>query len=316
MKRLLTGLLSLAMSGGVAMAQEFPTKGVSIVSPYAAGGSGDIAARFIADGLGKLWGQPVTVENVPGGGTLIGSGRVAQASPDGYTILVHGVSLTMVAAARKDMPFDVGQSFQPVSVISDTQFVLVVGPSVKATTIEEFVEEGKSREIMATTSGPGTSTHFANELLAAGTGIKIKNVHYKGGAEAIVDVAGGRADLYVATVTSAKTFLDSGQVRPLAVMGSKRLEALPDVPTLAEKGIDAEVGLWWGALVPAGTPEDIVVKINTDISKLMTTPEGADYLSKQQATHPELDAAEMKTFFETELAKWKKVAEDQSITLE
>ncbi|WEX12464.1 tripartite tricarboxylate transporter substrate binding protein [Chelativorans sp. AA-79] len=315
MKKIVITLAAILVSTGLAAAQEYPTKPVRVVSPYAPGGSGDISARFIADGLGQMWGQSVTVENITGGGSMIGAGHAAQAAPDGYTILVHGTTFTMLPALRTDLPFDPGKDLKPVAMISDTQFVLVVGPSVKAKTIAEFVEEGKTREILATTSGPGTSTHFANELIAGATGMKMKSVHYKGGSEAVIDVVAGRADLYVATVTTAQAFLDSGQVRPLAVMGRSRLEAFPDVPTLAESGIDAEVGLWWATFVPAATPDDIATKLNADINKLMASPEGIDYLKKQQATHPDWTPVQFKEFFDTELAKWKKVAETQGITL-
>ena len=316
MKRITMLTLAVLAATPAVFAQDYPNKPVTIISPYAPGGSGDISARFLAEGLGQMWGQPVTVENVTGGGAMIGPGRIVSSPADGYTLLVHGTSFTMVPAVRDDLPFSPASDFLPVAMVSDTQFVVVAGPSVKATNIAEFVEEGRSRQILATTSGAGTSTHFANELLASATGMNLKSVHYKGGSEAVVDVVAGRADIYVATVTSALTYIEAGQLKPLAVMGAQRLESLPDVPTLVESGIDAEVGLWWAAFAAAGTPDEIVQKLNADINTLMTSPAGVEYLASQQANHPNLTVAEFAAFVGQEFAKWELVAKAQNITLD
>lgn len=315
-RKLKAAFISLLVVTGAVSAEDFPAREVTIVAPMTAGGSGDIAARFLAKALGDKWGKPVVVENITGGGTLIGSAHVARAKPDGYTLLMQSVSLMMLQAVRSDLPFDVTKDLIPVGQIYETQLVFSVGPSVKANTIEEFIEEAKTREIKAATSGAGTSTHFANELLAVATGINLRNIHYKGGSESIVDVAAGRADTSPTTMASGKAFMDSGQIRPLAVMGSQRLTSFPDVPTLKERGIDVDIGLWFGIMAPAGTPDDIIAKLNADINEVMSTPEAADFMNKQQASRANMSQAEFRDHVYGGLSVWQGVAKERNITVE
>ncbi|WEX12271.1 tripartite tricarboxylate transporter substrate-binding protein [Chelativorans sp. AA-79] len=315
MKALLLAVAVALLPTPLAWSQEFPTKPVKIVVPYAPGGSGDVTGRFIAEKLSDLWGQSTVVENIPGGGGAIGTAHVTQLPADGYTLLLHAPTYAMMPALRSDLPFDSEKDLTAVTIISEAQFMLVAGPRVKAKTLQDFIAEAKTREMFAAASGPGSSTHMGAELVASATGVPLTVVFYKGGAESILDVAAGRADVSVASVTSARSFIESGELKPLATLGTKRLDFLPDVPTFHESGIDAEEILWWVALVAKGTPAEIVDKINADIHTVMTTPEGSTFLEKQQATHPAYSPQQSGDYILSEMAQWKKVVEARAIML-
>ncbi|WEX12273.1 tripartite tricarboxylate transporter substrate-binding protein [Chelativorans sp. AA-79] len=316
--RFLAAVLMLVLALPMAaMAQGFPSKPVTMIIPYAPGGAIDISGRFLADELGKLWGQPVVVENRTGGGTATGTAHVAQAAPDGHTILYNSNAYTIIPAVRDDLPYDPAKDLTPVSLIADSQFLLVAGPSVKAATLQEFVTEAKSQETFIATGGIGGITHFAAELFNAAAGLSMKPVHFKGGAEAAIDVVAGRVAVYIASTTTSRPFIESGQLKALAVMSDKRLDVLPEVPTFIEGGVDVSMaGLWWGVLAPSGTPDAIVQQMHADIAKVMASEQAKAFIDKQQATIRTLTQKQFADLVAAELVQWKTLADQRGIKVE
>jgi tripartite-type tricarboxylate transporter receptor subunit TctC len=317
MKLLLSTIVTaFALATTTAMAQTFPSKTVTIVVPYSPSGSADPVARFVANELQTRWGQTVLVDNRPGAGSTIGTAYVAQAPADGHTILLTTSAYTTAPAVYSDLPYD-PLAMVPVAMPSQSQFVITVGAEVKATTVEELVEESKTRGLFLATAGLGSSTHFAGELFTAATGMDVEPVHYKGGTESMVDLMGGRADIYAGSMTAVLGNVKGGQIRALAVMGAERGDALPDVPSTEELGIEgASSGFWLGVFAPQGTPADIVEKLNKDIVDVLSTDTGKEFLAKLDSKGVSMSAAEFKQLVDTEIAQWKTLAAERGIVAE
>ena len=214
----LVAAAAVALAAPVAVsAQDYPEDTVTMVIPFTPGGSNDTVGRYLADGLGAKWGSPVVVENKPGAGSAIGSAFVARAEPDGHTLLFVSGTYTTNAATQTNLPFDPVNDLVPVGMGALGQFVVVVGDSVKATNLEEFIEEAKSRKVFYGTTGVGSSTHFASALLSDVAGIEMEPVHYPGGTDALLDIAGGRLDMYLGSVPQVLSSVQSGTARPLVV---------------------------------------------------------------------------------------------------
>ncbi|WEX12470.1 tripartite tricarboxylate transporter substrate-binding protein [Chelativorans sp. AA-79] len=298
-------------------AQDYPSKPVTIVVPFTPGNSVDILGRFLAESLSRLWGQSVVVENLPGAGSSLGSAHVAQAAPDGYTVLFTASTFTINAAVRDDLPYDPEKDLTPVAMIGDSRSLLVVGSKVKARTFADFVTEAKSRETFLATPGLGSYGHVTGEMFAAATDLKLTPVHYKSGADAGVDLIGGRSDILVSSLTTALPNVESGQLHAIAVLGTERTAALPDVPTLREAGIDIVVpNLWWGVFVPAATPDPVVQKIHADIVSVMSSDAAKAFMDKQQAVIRLPGQKEFAQLVMTELAQWKALAKERGIKAE
>jgi tripartite-type tricarboxylate transporter receptor subunit TctC len=305
--------LGVGLSGAVS-AQEFPSKRMTVVIPFTTGGSNDTIGRYVADGLSKLWKQPVVVENRPGAGSAIGAAHVANSPKDGHTLLFVSSTFTTNAATQKNLPFDPVKDLQPVAMGALTQMLVVAGNRIPSKSLKELMEAAKTQKVFYGSTGVGSSTQFAAELLNDVAGVKTDPVHYKGGTDAIVDMVGGRIDLYVGTVTQVQSNVKNNQVKAFAVMSSKRSEALPDVPTIAEAGYPgAEMDNWWGIFVAAGTPAPIVEKLNAGIREVMSKPEAAEFLSKQGALPSLMTQPEFEAHVKKELGKWKELATKHNI---
>jgi tripartite-type tricarboxylate transporter receptor subunit TctC len=297
-----------------AVAQQFPTKPVTLVVPFAAGGSNDILARHLGDNLSKMWGQPVVVSNMPGAGAAIGSAHVSKAAPDGYTLLIASVTFTMNPAVQKNLPFDPVKGFKPVAMIGKVPLVLVVGKSVPAKNIQEFLQTAKSKELAYATSGVGTVNQFGAELFAQSAGLKMIPVHYKGGSEAMTDVIGGHADLFMSSMTQALPLIRGGQLRGLVVTSDQRASVAPEIPTAEEAGVKGvDIEQWWGILAPAGTPDEIVNKINGDINKVLGTDATKEFLARDAARPTPMSAQAFGKLIQDELQKWRTIAEKANI---
>lgn len=280
----LSGLaFSMCMAGMVltapaALAQSFPNKPIRLVCPFTPGGAVDIASRAIAQELSKSLGQPVTVDNKPGAGGNIGGAEVARAAPDGYTILMTTSGIQAInPALYAKMPFDPSKDLVPVSALVSLNNVLVLHPSVKANSVSEVIALAKSQAPGAmnyASSGSGTSIHMSGEMFKSLANINITHIPYKGSAPAMNDLLGGQVMMMFDNIPSAMPHIKSGKLRALATTGAKRDPSLPDLPTIAEAGLSGyESGVWFGLMVPANTPRDIVNKLNAEIVKGTKSPE-------------------------------------------
>ena len=317
--RLLRIAAALAFAGFANLAvaaTDYPTKSVTLVVPFAPGGSNDIVGRYVADRLSKIWGQPVVVENMPGAGSAIGSAHVAKAKPDGYTLLINSVTFTMNAAVQ-NLPFDPANDFQPVGMIGKVPLVLVVGPALPVKSYDEFMAEAKKRPLKYATSGLGGVNQFGTEVLKKAAGLKMEPVHYKGGSPAMADVIGGHVDLFFSSMTQALPQIRAGLMTGIMVSSEERSPATPDLPTMVEKGLkDAVVNQWWGLFAPAGTPDEIVRKINADLNTIVNSDETKEFLAKDGGTPAPTSVEQFAETVKKETAKWKEIAQEANIKAE
>jgi tripartite-type tricarboxylate transporter receptor subunit TctC len=273
---------ALALAAGAllapfAAAQEFPTRPVRIVVPFAPGGVADNSARVIADKLGQRLGQQVVVENRAGASGNIGAEQVAKAAPDGHTLLL-GFDGTLVVNPHTfaKLPFDTLRDFAPVTKLGDATLILVAHPSVSAKTVAELVAYSKSQSggLAYGSSGTGGTPHLAGEMLRQRTGANLVHVPYKGGGQAIVDVVGGQIPLVYTAIATAQQYVRQGRLKGIATSSEKRSTSLPEVPTFIEGGVPGfVVASWTGILAPAGTPRPIVDRLQKEIAAVLADPE-------------------------------------------
>ena len=284
LSRFKSRLLVLAAALGLTLAahaQSFPSKPIRLICPFPPGGAVDIASRAIAAELSKNLGQTVTVDNKPGAGGNIGGAEAARSAPDGYTIFMttSGISAINPFLYAK-MPFDPMKDLLPVTALVSLNNVLVVHPSVKANSVSELIALAKAQPGAVTyaSSGSGTSIHMSAEMLKHLAGINMTHIPYKGSAPALTDLMGGQVMVMLDNIPSALPHIKSGKLRALATTGAKRDPLLPELPTLAEAGVSGyESGVWFGLAVPAGTPREIVAKLNAEAIKGTKAP---DYVKR------------------------------------
>jgi tripartite-type tricarboxylate transporter receptor subunit TctC len=311
MKKSVTCLsLAMLLIPALARAEEFPAKPVTIVVASTAGGATDVLGRHLADNLSKLWKQPVLVENRGGAGGSIATGYVSKSKPDGYTLLIVANTLTTNAAVQRNLPFDSVKDIQPISMVARGQMLIVTGNRVPMPTIASIVREAKAQKIFYGTSGPGTAPTFASELLGVTTGIKLEQVNYKGATEALTDMAGGRIDIYIASVSQMLPFIQNKTATPVAIMSTTRSKTLPSVPTVVEEGYPSALfDLWYGVFGPAGIPPEVTAKINESIKAVTNSPVGIDFLSKNGAMPTEVKVDEFTKTVAHEIQQWKELAQ-------
>ncbi|MBI3055576.1 MAG: tripartite tricarboxylate transporter substrate binding protein [Betaproteobacteria bacterium] len=261
-----------------AAAQSYPTKPVRLVIPWPPGGAGDILGRELAKHLTLALGQQIIVDNRGGANGVIGAEVVARAAPDGYTVMFDGLfSHAANPSIHKKLPYDILKDFAPVTEIYSDPVVIVVHPSFPAKNVRDLVRLAKARPgaISIASFGTGSASHLAGELLKIMAKIDMTHIPYKGGGPALIDVIGGQVPIYISSITSALPHLKAGRLRALAVSGSTRSKALPDVPTVAEtRGLEGyELMMPFGVWVPARTPPDIIAKLHDTIVKVIQTPE-------------------------------------------
>jgi len=272
-------LLSLALAPFAgAAAQDFPTRPVKLVVPYAAGGSGDLLARLLGNKLAGLWGQQVVIDNRAGAGGLIGTEFAARSEPDGYTLyLATDGPLTIAATLYKRVPYDWKRDLAPVSMMAMGYQVLIVKPSLPAKTLQELIALARQRpsELNYASIGIGSAPHLGAELFKSVAKIDLTHIPYRGSsAQAITALIAGDVSMFLVGTSTAVPHIQSGELRGLAVTASKRVEGLPEVPTFAEAGLPGvDVSLWFAVLVPGGTPPAIIKKLNADIAQVVADPE-------------------------------------------
>jgi len=315
--RLSCGIVAaIALAGaGPAAAQAWPAKPVRIVVPFTPGGGLDIQARLFGKKFYETLGQTFVVENRTGAGGLIGAEAVARSAPDGYTLLFSSASLAVNVSLYKKLAFDPVKDFDPVSWVSSVPLVLVVHPSVPVKSVPELVALARKRagQFNASSNGIGTTSHLSIEMLKQYAGVAVTHVPYKGGGPATTAVLSGEVDIAFVPVLSAQPFMKSGKVKVLAVTTAKRSSILPDVPTMKSYYPEFESDNWYAFFVPAGTPQDIVTKLNAEILKALKAPDVIDYLSHDGADPVGSTPAELAANYRREIVKYAKLIKAANI---
>lgn len=310
-------LAALLCAAGLAHAQGWPAKPIHLVVPFTPGGSSDILGRAIAQKLQEAWGQPVVIDNVPGAGGSLGADRVAKAAPDGYTLLLgHIGNLAVAPAIYPKLPYDPLRHFAPVAWVANVPNVLAVHPSVPAQTLPELIALAKTRpgQLNYGTGGNGSAAHLATEYLKLESRTFMVHVPYRGTAPAVTDLIAGQIQLVFTGGPAVIPFVKSGQLRALAVSSRKRLEALPNVPTVAESGYkDFEADQWYGVVAPAGTPPDIVRKLNAQINQALASAELKARLQAEGAIAMPATPEAFGMLIAREIARWKPVVQAGNI---
>ena len=312
------GLVATTLAGLMlpAGAQDYPTKPVRIVVPFAAGGPADVFARQLAQYLSESLKQSFVVEDQPGAGSIIGTNAVAHAAPDGYTLLAMSNTHTTNESLVPTKPFALMRDFVPVSPINYSDLVMVVHPSVAAKDLKEFIALAKSKPggLNYASSGTGTPYHMAGELFKSMSGTDIQHVPYRGSSGARNDVIGGQVQMMFDAITTMAPNVQAGQVRALGTTGDKRSTVLPDVPTVAEAGVPGyEATIWLGIMAPKGTPQAIVDKLNAEIRKVVNAPAVKETWAKQGAVPMTLSPAAFDAYLRRDIDKWAKVIQQAGI---
>ncbi len=310
---------ALVLTAPLARAQTYPSRQITLIIPFAAGGSNDVVGRAIGRKLSEVWGQPVVVENRPGAGGLIGSSAVATAAPDGYTLLLISSTFTINPAIKKTMPFDTAKDFMPVAFIARSPLLFVASNQLPAKSAKDVLALARSKpgQITYASAGLGSINQIAAELIALSAGVKFTHIPYKGGAPALNDLIGGHVDIYVSSLPQVLQLARDGQARALAVTSTSRTALLPDVPTLDEAGIRGfDLSSWWGIVGPAGMPADVVNALNSEIGKMLNSPELAEFLKNEGATATAMTPQQFGDLMRTETERWIKVAREANISID
>ena len=300
-------------------AATYPDKPIRIIVPYPPGGFNDTLARTIGAKLQAAWGQPVTVENRPGGGTLIGTDAAAKAAPDGHTLFITPFAFAVNQSIFKKLPYDPVKDFAPITLAASTPNLLVVSTALPATSVKELIAQAKARPatIAYASTGIGSSNHLSMELFKQMVGVDITHVPYKGSAPAVTDLLGGQVGVMFDNIPNVIQHVKAGKLRVLAVTTPLRSPHVPDVPTVAESGVPGyEVGVWFGFSAPAATPAPIIAKLNAEIVAILKTAEVRDKFSAQGVdvigSTPEQFAAHLRE----QSARWAKVVREAGVTPE
>ncbi|MGZ5596572.1 MAG: Bug family tripartite tricarboxylate transporter substrate binding protein [Usitatibacter sp.] len=309
-----------ALMASPAMAQTpWPSKQVTIVVPYPAGGSNDTFARELGKKLSDQWKIPVIIDNRPGAGGSIGAGVVSRAAPDGYTLCLLSSSFTTNAAIQPNLPFDPIAGFTPVAMVAKGPMILTVSNKLPVKTALELFAYARAHpgQLNYGSSGQGSTNHFATELLLDAANIKMTHVPYKGMPPAVTDVIGGHVDVLIASGPSIYQHVKAGKVRGLGVTSKGPSQVVPDLPPLSQMGVpDYSFELWWGILAPPGTPPETVIQVNIDVNRILNTPEMRQVFLREGAEPAPMSAAQFAATIRNEIAGWKKVAASANIKAE
>jgi len=305
-----------------AHAESYPSRTITIVVTSAAGGITDVIARAIGQRLSAAWGQTIVIENKGGAGHSIGASAVAKAPPDGYTLMVTEAATVMIDPAlhgKGKLPYDADKDFIPVSGLVRIASALLAKSSFPAHNVKELLALARQKPGTITygTAGIGTMPHMSMVLLASMAGIKLLPVHYRGAAPALTDVLGGHIDLISMGPTIALPPVRAGKLRMLATSGPTRFAQLPDVPTVAESGIPGyEAVTWFGLFAPAGTPHEVVVKLNAEVQRILADKDFREKFLEPQLLEPMRGAPDdFAHYIATEAARWGKVIREQKLTI-
>jgi len=309
-----------AVPSPAAEADGYPSKPVRWLLPVLPGGGGDIIARATAPRLSEVWGQPVIIDNRPGGGGTLGMGIAAKMAPDGYT-MVLGVSsfVTVAPAVYPKLSYDPVKDFAPVTQILEAPLVIVTHPSLPVSNVRQLIDLARKRPdaLSYATPGNGSVPHLATELFKSLSKTRIMHVPYRGAPPAYMDLLGGQVTLYFGTIPSAMAHLKSGRLRGLATTGARRSPALPDLPTVSESGLQAfVVGTWYGVLMPAGVPPAIVRRLHADVTRVIRLPDLQERFASEGGEVVGSTPEQFGTFIAREIDTWKAVAREARATID
>jgi tripartite-type tricarboxylate transporter receptor subunit TctC len=303
-----------------ALAQAWPNKPIRWISPFAPGGGADITSRAIAAKLTPALGQQVVVENRGGAGGMVGTEIAAKAPADGYTLLLGTIGpIAVNPSLHSKMPYDPIRDLAPITQVANALNVLVVHPSLPVKSVKELIALARARpgELNYGSSGSGAADHLAGELFNSLAKVKMVHVPYKGGAPAMLDLVSGNVQLIFSTVSTAIASIKANRVRPLAMTGNQRFELMPELPTIAEAGLKGfEVNNWYGVFAPAGTPREIIVRLNAEIVKIMAMPDVRARLLDSGIAAVTSTPEQFSAYIQAETAKWAKVIREAGIKAE
>lgn len=309
LKLIVTAALAVATA---ASAQEWPTKPIRLIIPYAAGSGPDIAMRPVADRLGQILKQAVVVDNIAGAGGIVGSQTLARAKPDGYTFgFGNNITLAVNKSFFDKLPYDPDKDFQPVGLLFDNPYILVARPTLKVGNLQEliaYVKANPGKANFASGTGVGSGSHLTGEMMRSQAGLDISHIPYKSGSQALSDLVNGSVDVLFDNVNGVQQFIKNGQIKPLAVTSAKRLPQFPDIPTMAESGFPGfEAVAWGGIIAPAGTPPAIVQRLNVAIAEALKSPEVVR-ANQTMALNPLASSTqEFSAFIAKESVKWARI---------
>ena len=309
---------ALTLAAGLAHAQDYPSKPIRMIVPYPPGGGTDVVARIVNEKLSPELGQAIVIDNKGGAGGSVGTEIASKAPPDGYTILLTLSSHTINPKLFPKLGYDVERDFIPISLAASIPQILVANPSVPASNMQELVALLKANpgKFNYASVGIGSPGHIAGELFKLKTGVQMTHVPYKGGGPAVTDTIGGQVQLLFVSMPAALSFVKAGRLKPLAVASAKRSASAPDVPTIAEGGLDVVVESWYGMLVPGKTPAPIVARLNAAMVKVLAMPDVKEKLFAQGAEAVSNSPAEFEAIIRDELGKWEYVIREAKITPE
>jgi tripartite-type tricarboxylate transporter receptor subunit TctC len=317
-RALIVAAAGLVLMAAAAAAQDYPTRTVRIIVPFAPGGINDIVGRLLATHLTERLGKPFIVENRPAAGGVAGSEMVANAPKDGHTLLIASIAHAVNPSLYK-LPYDSINAFAPIAIFLSSPNLLAVNPQLPAASLKEFIALAKERpgKLQYASGGIGGSLHLGFELFKLAAGVDVLHIPYKGGGPASISTVGGHTQAIIATMTTLVGHVRSGKLRALAVSGTKRNPVLPDVPTFAESGVPGyESGNWLGLVAPAGTPSAIIAKLHKEISAIQELPEARKVVEGDGAEMVRMSPAEFGSFMAKEVEKWADVVKRGGIKAE
>jgi tripartite-type tricarboxylate transporter receptor subunit TctC len=306
----IVGTAGLASLVSPSHAQDWPSRPVKIIVPFAAGGPADIYARFIGQKLQETLGQPFVVDNRPGAGAVVGTDAVAKSVADGYTLLLMSNTHTVNESLIPNKPYQLMRDFVPVAPINYSDLILVVHPSVPAMTLPELLKAARTapNAMNYASSGPGTPYHMAGELFKAMADVQITHVPYKGSSGARTDTIGGQVQMMFDAVTVMSEHVRAGKVRAIGTTGAARSSVMPNVPTIAEAGVPGyEATIWLGLIAPRGTPPAVISKLSAEVVKIASRPDVRDEWAKQGAVPMTMNPDEFTRYMNADIEKWARI---------
>ncbi len=317
-EQLLRSLLCLALLIGTAHAQQaaYPSKSIRFILPFPPGGPTDLLGRIIAQKLAEQLGHPVVADNRGGAGGNLGVGLAAKSPPDGYTVVLSSPLIALSPSLYLKLDYDPAKDLAPISLVAVIQNVMLVHPSVPAKTLKEFIQLARARpgKLNFGSGGTGTTTQLASELLKSLAGIDMVHVPYKGTGVALIALMSGQVDMLVMAVPAVAPQIHAGKVRALAVLSAQRVATIANVPTAKEAGVDNfEVPIWYGILAPAGTPRDIINRLNLELNKVVTTPDVRERLTTAGVEPMTNTPEQFASFIRSETVRYAKVIKDAGI---